>query len=370
MTDPPPASTKPTPLGRRVFSLPSLIALAVAVAFIIFLATRFDLDWTRTWNNVRSMDPGLYATALALYYLSFVFRGIRWRILARNAGLTESPDAPLPGILKFSQLILVGWFVNSVAWLRLGDAYRAYALSEESSIRFSSTLGTVLAERAVDMATVLALVIVGVGAYSLTQDTEGLGHIVAAAVIMAAALALLLAVMWGYGARLARFLPGRVEEAYRRFHQGTIGSLRQVRLVFALGFIGWVLEVGRLYFVIHALDLEVGLPLVIIAALGHAILSTVPIPGGVGVVEPGVTGLLALGLARDDAVSAAIVDRSVTYLSVLVLGGLAFLALQASQSRRRRSPATGPVTATGSDEATRCAPGRGGALRGGEGRTQ
>ena len=349
MTGLPPTSTQSTPFRRRVFSLPSLIALAVAVVFIIFLATSFDLDWAKTWDNVRSMDFRLYAVALALYYLSFLFRGIRWRVLARNAGLVDSTDASLPGIPKFSQLILVGWFVNSVAGFHLGDAYRAYALSEESSSRFPFTLGTVFAERAVDMVTVLVLLTIGVGAYSLTQDLEGLRYIVVAAVVLSAALALLLAVMRGYGTRLARFLPGRVEEAYHRFHKGTTGSLQQIPVVFALGFISWMLEVGRLYFVVEALDQDVGLPLVLITALGHAILSTVGTPGGVGAVEPGVTGLLLLELGRDDAVSVTIVDRTVTYLSVLLLGGLAFLALQTSRSRRRRSLSNDSVTATGAD---------------------
>ena len=55
-----------------------------------------------------------------------------------------------PSLWKFSQLILIGWFVNSIAWLRLGDAYRAYALSEDSDKKFSWSLGTVFAERMVD----------------------------------------------------------------------------------------------------------------------------------------------------------------------------------------------------------------------------
>ena len=337
MTNRPYQSSQSTPLHRRIFTLRSLIALTLSVTFIIFLATSFDLDWTHTWNNVQAMDFSQYAAALVLYYLSFLFRGIRWRVLAVNAGLLNSPGTSLPGIPKFSQLILVGWFVNSVAWLRLGDAYRAYALSEESSNKFAFTLGTVVAERAVDMVTILGLIIVGIGAYSLTQDLDGLLYIIFATSLMSITIGLLLLVMRGYGRRIAQLIPGPVQNAYNRFHQGTIGSLRQIPTVFALGLIGWLLEVGRLFFVVQALGSDVGLPLILITALGHAILSTVPTPGGVGAVEPGITGLLMIELAREDATSVAIVDRSVTYLSVLLLGGLAFLALQASQSRRRRS---------------------------------
>ena len=144
--------------------------------------------------------------------------------------------------------------------------------------------------------------------------------------------------MKGYGARFARLLPARLADSFTRFRQGTLGSLKQLRLVFLLGLAAWLLEVGRLYFVVQALDLSISLPLVLIVALGHAILSTVPTPGGVGAVEPGTTTLLLLGLAKAEAASVALLDRSITYLSVLVFGGLAFAAWNL---RRRR---TGPTT--------------------------
>ena len=333
-----PADQKvPTTLKQRLFSLPSLLSFAVALVFIYFLATRFDLDWHETWGNVRAMDPRLYVLALVLYYVSFGFRGLRWQLLARNAGIDDSGGAKLPSALTLSQLIIIGWFVNGVAWLRLGDAYRAYAFAERSGGHFSWSLGTVLAERVVDMATVLVLIVAGVALFSLTRDSSGTGFILAAAVLMVSALIVVLAMMKGYGARLARFLPQRLEAAYHQFHQGTLGSFRQLPAVFFLGLVAWVLEVARLYFVVQALGLTIDVPHVIIVALGHAILSTVPTPGGVGAVEPGVTGLLVLGMAREEAASVTLVDRSITYLSILVIGGLAFVLWQASQARKIRS---------------------------------
>ena len=337
----------PVPIRRRFFSLPTLLSFTVALGLIYFLATRFDLDWRQTWDNVRTMDLTLYVMALVLYYSSFVFRGLRWRTLARNARPDDAHGAGLPHPLRFSQLILMGWFVNAVAWLRLGDAYRAYGLSEELDMDFSWSLGTVLAERVVDMATVLALIIVGVTLFSATRDSGGAGYLLGAAVVMSAALVALLAMMKGVGARLARFLPRRLESAYGRFHHGTMSSLKQLPLIFALGLAAWLLEVGALYFVVQALGLEAGLPLITIVSLGQAILSTVPTPGGVGAVEPGVTGLLMLSMVREDAVSIALVDRSITYLSVILFGGLAFLLWHAGRARRRPSPALGARQETG-----------------------
>ena len=104
--------------------------------------------------------------------------------------------------------------------------------------------------------------------------------------------------------------------------------MKQMPTVIALGGGAWLLEIARLYFVAQALGLEVSLALVAIAALSAAILSTVPVPGGVGFVESGIVGVLLLGLGRPEAVSVALVDRSITFVSVIVIGGVVFLISQ------------------------------------------
>ncbi len=322
-------------IRRRVFSWPTLLSYGVAIALIGLLAARFDLDWGETWQSIRSINPWLYGLAIIAYYVSFVFRGARWRILARNAESRRPEMTRLPSTSATSVLIIIGWFVNSVAWLRLGDAYRAYAYSEDSGASFSWTLGTLLAERLLDMVTVAVLIVVSVLLLTITSGLAISGYLVLAAPLMTVLIVLVVIGMRFYGRRLARLLPARFEEAYDRFHQGTLGSLDHLPTVFSLGLVGWLLEMARLYLVVQALDIDVGLALIPVVALGHAILSTVPTPGGVGAVEPGVTGLFLLELSRPDAVAATITDRSITYFSIVLIGGLLFLARQLIRIRKR-----------------------------------
>ena len=296
----------------------------VAIAFVWFLATRFNVDWGHTWDNVRAMNPGLYAAALALYYFSFAFRAIRWRILARNAGDHAAPGARLPPAFQCAQLLVIGWFINAIAFLRLGDAYRAYAFSEDSGGGISWSLGTVLAERVLDMAAVFLLLMAAAFTFTATTESKASTYIFLAAAALLAGLAGLMIVMRLFGGHFTRLLPSRLQRTYRDFQHGTLGSFKRLPTVFVLGLAGWGLEIARLYFVVAALGLDMEVPLLIIVSLGHAILSTAPIPGGVGVVEPGITGLLVLGLERSDALSVALLDRSITYLSVIVFGGAAF----------------------------------------------
>ena len=86
--------------------------------------------------------------------------------------------------------------------------------------------------------------------------------------------------------------------------------------------IAWLCESARLYLVLMALDLSITLPLILIVSLSHAILSIIPTPGGVGAVEPGVASLLLFELTQSDALSVALIDRTITYLSVLIFGSI------------------------------------------------
>ena len=113
----------PVSIKGRAFSVPALVSLTLAGAFLAFLATRFDVDLGDAWNHVAGSNPWYLALALLVHYTTFPIRGARWRLLLRN---TQGGDAPVPGVSYFSQLILLGWFANSVSWFRLGDAYRAY----------------------------------------------------------------------------------------------------------------------------------------------------------------------------------------------------------------------------------------------------
>ena len=109
--------------------------------------------------------------------------------------------------------------------------------------------------------------------------------------------------------------------------------------IFAYSLIAWLCEYVRLYLVLMALDLSITLPLILIVSLSHAILSIIPTPGGVGAVEPGVASLLLLELAQSEALSVALIDRTITYLSILIFGSInlivwKFIQYQTGQQKK------------------------------------
>ena len=108
----------------------------------------------------------------------------------------------------------MGWFANSVAFLRLGDAYRGWALARETKSDFPSSLGTVLAERVQDMAAVLILVLVAAIWITVEGDSKVPGWVVFAAFVLVGSLVLGLLVMRLAGDKVASRLPGRFSTAF------------------------------------------------------------------------------------------------------------------------------------------------------------
>ncbi len=336
----------------KILSVPTLIALLAGAAILAFVLWRvFDFDWSELWENIKGIDPLLYLAAAIAYYVSFWFRGLRWRLIAITANIDGQDGKTVPGSTKMGGIILMGWFANSVAFLRLGDALRGWTLSRESKSPFASSLGTVLAERVQDMVAVLALVFVAAIWVTVSGDAEVPGAVLVAAVVLVVVLVAGLIAMRLLGMRASRFLPRRLQGAYGRFQEGTLSSFRGSQLPpqMALGVIGWMLEIARFYFVSQALDLDIGFGVVMFAALANAMLTTIPTPGGFGFVEGGLTGLLVLlGTGDTDALSLTVVDRSISWLSVVLFGGALFAIWQyraARSSQRNGSRAKAPPAA-------------------------
>ncbi len=327
-------------LRRTLISPRTALSSVVLAAALLLLVTRFDIAWSETWEAVRGINPWWYALAVAVHYLTFVFRGARWRLLLANAARYDEEPPPLPSALYAGRIILMSWFVNSVAWFRVGDAYRAYVYATDSGASFSRSAGTVLADRVIDLTVVITLMAAGIVLLLIGGQVRPPLLLVLVAGGLLGAVAGALLVMRLTHRWVAPKLPRRIERVYQRFHEGTMGSFDRLPLVLALGLAGWMCEVGRLFFVLNALGVSVALGLVLFVPMANGLLSAVPLtPGGLGIVETGVSGLLQLELTVEVALAVALVDRTISYLSIILTGGAAFAVRQLRAARRAVAPA-------------------------------
>jgi uncharacterized protein (TIRG00374 family) len=316
-------------LRRKFLSRQTAISFAVLGGLLALALAQFDVAWGETWDLMRHMNPLWYIAAVLVHYTTFIFRGARWRLLLRNAERRAGEHFEERHAVYFGRIILMSWFANSVTFFRMGDAYRAYVYSEDAKSSFPRAAGTVLADRLVDLSVVGTLM--GVGLLVLLVG----GQVTPPVLLTVAAAGLFALVAVGLlGMLMARrlvtlFLPKKLADFYHRFHDGTMGSFGSLPWVFSLGLLAWLAEVGRLFFVIKALDVPVALGLVIFAPMASGLLSAIPLtPGGLGIVETGVSGLLQMELTVELAIAVALIDRTISYLSIIATGGVVFAVHQ------------------------------------------
>ena len=277
----------------------------------------------------------MLVAAFGVHYTTFLFRGARWRILLRYSAQAGEDGGSVPSVLYCSQLVLLGWFVNSIGWLRLGDAFRAYLYQEEHRATFSGAIGTILAERVLDVALVAIMLVITVPFLVGLGGDEGTWTVLVVALGLAVALVVLLVAMVWAREPLLRRLPSWLATRYQRFHTGAMGSLHQLPGTTALGLLGWAAEMGRMYLVAMALGFDLSVALIVFLTLANSLLSLVPTPGGVGAVESGVAGLaVRLGsLVKEAATALVLVDRFITYISVIIVGAVIFAVRPAFRRR-------------------------------------
>ncbi len=327
-------------LKGKAIALPTIVSFAFAALFIVFLLTRFDIDLSSTWKEVREANPGWFILAFLIYYATFPLRGLRWRILLHNAQVIEKKAKVQPAVRELGVNIFISFFANSISFFRLGDAFRGYLLTDKWKVSFPKVIGTILAERILDIGVVFLLLLVASIGVLRGEASATAEKVVIGAGIVAVLVGVALVAMRLFGMRLSRFLPAKFHVPYERFHGGTMASFKSMPLLITITSLIWLMEAARLYFVVEALGFEVGLALVLFSALANSLLTTIPItPGGLGIVELGLTGLLALTLPRSDAAGVTLLDRSISYFSLVIIGGTVFAARQAIAMRRRNRPA-------------------------------
>src|SRR5699024_5253607 len=106
-------------------------------------------------------------------------------------------------------------------------------------------------------------------------------------------------------------------------------AARQLPKLAVLTALIWSTEGLRLFLVVHALvpDNHLGLSGAFFVALIGSLLTAVPLsPAGLGIVEAGLVGVLTLAynIPATEAGAIALVDRTISVLSIIVLGAMAY----------------------------------------------
>lgn len=314
----------------------------LAISLVLLLLAFRGVKWTDLLHALGAVDLRWVGLALVLLGGSLVTRALRWRVLLTPLVCVSAADV-------FSYT-MIGYLANNVLPMRLGEIVRAGLLGEKLRASKSGVLATVIVERALDVLSLLAFVVVLLIVLDIPM-------IVRASIVLGETAALVVILILSVLARQdkdpERWVPHFVPEQVRirlivaidGFVQGlrVLTGVSQVLAAVAWSSLAWGLFAASVILFLRAAGLS-GLPwyasllVIIVTNLGSAIPSS---PGFVGGYH--FLAVYSLGfwqVPKSDALSFAILVHGVNYVVVTGLGALMLLRenIAFSSLRQRAQP--------------------------------
>ena len=311
---------------------------AVLSAALIYWTLR-GISPTEVAKTLSRSDPTLFVAGIFCATVIFALRARRWMTILE----------PVAGRLPFGPLwraTAIGMMVNNVVPARAGEIARAYALTKEVPIPFSTSLASLAVDRLFDAIVLLVLAATSLldPALSGNQTLAGrplTSFATGAAVLVFILLAGLYALVFfpTYLLRLfelfARRVSPAVEERGRRVLQTFIQGLSVLRspgrfaAVFGWTLAHWLVNAVGFWLTFKAVGIAVpfsaALFLQAFIALGTAVPS---LPGFFGVFEyMSVEGLAVYGVGQQQAATWAIGFHLFSFIPITLIGAYYFTQL-------------------------------------------
>ena len=280
--------------------------------------------------------------------LSHLIRAERWKLLLTPLGYKTS-------LQKGFASVMIGYFVN-LAIPRGGELTRCYNLYRLDKTPVDISLGTVVAERVIDLVllvilltTALLIQLDELSGFYLSDEVQSLKNqidggnlylILSAAVIFAIAIY----IIFRYLLKARKYFMKRQLVKVRNVGKGIAGGIKAVlrlekRAYFIIySVLIWVSYYFMMYFVMLAfpetenLGLQAALTIFVIGGIAMA----VPLPGGAGSFHVLVsTGLILLyGLSQDKSIAFTFIFHGWQTL-IIILAGVVSLLWSQSQVKKK-----------------------------------
>ena len=321
---------------RVKFILSLLLGMLVVVGLMAYG------DFSDILSRLGDFRWELLPLLLALSMCNYLIRFVKWHFYLHQIGLHDVPklDSFLAFFSGLAMVITPG---------KLGEWLKSYLLQEMRGIPFLRTAPILLAERFTDSVALLLLAVAGFIVFGEAWEVfvvVVVGCVIAMVVTRHRPTMRAILHAAERAPILSRFAT-RVEDFYETTY--TLFAPWSLLLTTALSFLSWGGEVLAFYLVLIGLGyhgsgmllLQAAFILPISTLAGAVVLIA---PGGLGVAEGGITGLLQVivgGMSKSVATLAAIIIRFTTLWFGVIVGliVLAFTTRRISASQRKAEPA-------------------------------
>jgi len=221
---------------KRILTTAAVVAvLGVLIYFQVQHWRSFD--WAR-FRSASRVHPLHVAAAIALIYITYVLRALRWKIFLEPVCKTRTAALIAPTFIGFTGLALLG---------RPGEFIRPYLIARKESLSFASQVGVWTVERIFDVGAFTVLMTVDVFFSSAIRANPYLPKFRMAAVALCGVVALtsllafairkrghqVAAFLHNLTARFSVMLASVVDQKVRAFGEG-LNTISGVKALFRL----------------------------------------------------------------------------------------------------------------------------------------
>ena len=309
-----------------------------------------EQDLSRIGQTLREADYRWLVLTLVLSALGYASRAYRWKMQLDSATSTAKASYP-----EVYHAMMVGYLANLVL-PRMGEVIRCSILRRTTQVPVEVSLGTVVAERIIDVVVLLSLLGLTllvdfnrfwtwVSDWLMTGRFDALARNRTTLLVAGAIAVLLLAgALFGLLRNLERLRQNSFFNRLVGFVRGMLAGVfsvlkmerKGVFLVHTL--FTWVIYFLTSYLTFFAfpetshLGLVSGLAVLTFGAFGMA----APVSGGIGTFHLLVQStLLVYGVSKEGGIAYALVAHGSQTLLVVLMGGISFVASMAQAGRKQ-----------------------------------
>lgn len=333
-------------MSKKFLQILKYLILLLLAGVLLFFAFRGQ-DIAKMWEGIKNANFIWIGLALLVSFVSHWSRGVRWILLIKPLGYEPSKANAVAAVF-------IGYLAN-LAFPRMGEVTRCASLRKTDKIPVESLLGTVVAERALDLfclGIVLFLTIIFqaelifdfLNQYlfnPITQKVVGNSGILLFTLAIGVALVVTLYYIFKKYQEmiLANKLAGKITNLFNGIKNGVLSIFKLEKpglFIFHTILIwgGYFLSTWLFFYSIEAtshLGPSIALFALVLSSLGMA----APVQGGIGAVHYMVSqGLLLFGIGINDGLVYATILHSSQTLLVLVMGAIALLYLLKVNTKR------------------------------------
>jgi len=297
-----------------------VLGLAVALALSIYA------DFGSVIVALRAFDWWLLPLVLGLTLGNQALRFVKWEYLLRKA------DVQLP--LKTSFKIFGSGLIMIMTPGKLGEVWKSWLVRDYDATPISTTMPVVFTERLTDLIGVVFISLVGV----FTFNRSPIVLVVLIFIFLGGLSFILYEPAFFRVLELSEMVPilNRHADTLRTLYQNSKALLgpKPLGVTTALSIMSWGLECIGMWVVLGGLGSDINLLAAAFVFATSSILGALSLlPGGLGVTEGSMTGmLLAFGADAATAASATVIIRATTLWFVAGLALLVYLSYRRNRS--------------------------------------